>query len=1034
MEFLNFRLLLYTVAVEAARPEPVTARAANFCSEETMAISLVAVGSFFANPNRLLLLPGFENACIAFAIFWPFLSLWGFLAYGQSINCDSATAPPIQLAYLAGLLFFVYGEMAFISRHLFTKNQTFDDKNRTKLGRCNLAFCSAHRLRIVKINLSIDMILGFMLIYTVSMWALFFRDCIQEAMCAVPCFAQRWLPAMPIYLFSFFGTVLKNTIACSEFDYTIESCELEDKMDSRSDSTTWFNKVLRWSIHIERRISRSWPLISLLSVINLIFMVIGFSIPGYDPVVSAAAGISYTISTCLIIVTDGSFILLPLTLWTNRTQLRSIYHNPLRLRFIPKKKAQIIILSFVIIFSLVGTWLACKLSTKGNVVWKVTFGFLIVDFILVIFIVLVEDMQASFDDLIKLDVPATFGLVSSRRHFVRRLSEIFNKSKKGAEDQMHFEFDVPTFFASQSRIELSVVISYTWFGEDYYNSRAPKFLTLKNSKLKGTAPVKLSLLQIEKLILALSNSSEDYVWMDQFCIPQPGPHGGFQGLGPENQQKVREIRKSLIKQMTGLYSSAAVVVALDNEHEPGLRESRLYQNRLWCVQEYCFPKHLNVFYDFEAAEQQQRRGNFSFLCGKLPGRIAPLSQDTLRVLRYRRKQVKNRWFQCEPFGTIIDGQVICQSLEDHLHAAQNRPPESPRWPLERNFTDLVMGRHMAVVQVLSRGSVQAAHWQQTPSSLSRTPDAERDLDISADDATATSRAGRSHHSIDSSDCPLELDDSEQHHRTAALTHGGLPIIVDYLFAEPGNRDSPSMTDDFSSELETLIQERVCKIGALSYTQLVREISASDPSDAFPALAQAWFGIIMTRDETAWLLAQAILDDLLRQERSESVVVIDNTMTEVEMSAAGGAGWYRVPASMMVDRMFSCGPPLRPQSPYLVTVGPNGHPLPLDSDGSPERQRIACMRCCRIQIALDPWGTKAYLCEGELISIEERPPVERWSVPRVAGKTTRLIFVFEEQEKGEAWSAIAAGAILEGLSPAHIEPALVFLLRMEVKCE
>ena len=133
-------------------------------------------------------------------------------------------------------------------------------------------------------------------------------------------------------------------------------------------------------------------------------------------------------------------------------------------------------------------------------------------------------------------------------------------------------------------------------------------------------------------------------------------------------------------------------------------------------------------------------------------------------------------------------------------------------------------------------------------------------------------------------------------------------------------------------------------------------------------------------------------------------------------------------------MFSCGPPFRPRSPYPVTISPDGHPLPVDSDGSPERQRIARMRCCRIHIALHPWGTKAYLCEGELISIKERPPVERWSVPRVAGKTTRLIFVFEEQERGEAWSASAAGAILEGSSPAHIEPIRVFLLRMEVKCE
>jgi hypothetical protein len=73
--------------------------------------------------------------------------------------------------------------------------------------------------------------------------------------------------------------------------------------------------------------------------------------------------------------------------------------------------------------------------------------------------------------------------------------------------------------------------------------------------------------------------------------------------------------------MTGLYSCNSRVIALNNSSDVGLLEGDWYQNRLWCVQEYCFPSILDI----------------------VPKLDASSSIDSLLI--NRRKEVNARWFE-----------------------------------------------------------------------------------------------------------------------------------------------------------------------------------------------------------------------------------------------------------------------------------------------------------------------------------------------------------------------------------------------------
>lgn len=41
--------------------------------------------------------------------------------------------------------------------------------------------------------------------------------------------------------------------------------------------------------------------------------------------------------------------------------------------------------------------------------------------------------------------------------------------------------------------------------------------------MRGAAALSAGAAQVEALVAYLRDETEEYVWMDQFCVPQPGP-------------------------------------------------------------------------------------------------------------------------------------------------------------------------------------------------------------------------------------------------------------------------------------------------------------------------------------------------------------------------------------------------------------------------------------------------------------------------------------------------------------------------------
>jgi hypothetical protein len=95
-------------------------------------------------------------------------------------------------------------------------------------------------------------------------------------------------------------------------------------------------------------------------------------------------------------------------------------------------------------------------------------------------------------------------------------------------------------------------------------------------------------------------------------------------------------------------------------------------------------------------------------------------------------------------------------------------------------------------------------------------------------------------------------------------------------------------------LENKIKERVAQIGSIQYLDLVRTVCASDTNDTLSALAQPWFGIILTTKPAKDLLIQHIVRDALQKRPTELIVLIDNT--NVDLSKFTG--------SCVLNRMLS----------------------------------------------------------------------------------------------------------------------------------
>jgi hypothetical protein len=231
--------------------------------------------------------------------------------------------------------------------------------------------------------------------------------------------------------------------------------------------------------------------------------------------------------------------------------------------------------------------------------------------------------------------------------------------------------------------------------------------------------------------------------------------------------------------MTGLYSCASRVLALNNSWDIGLIEGDWYQNRLWCVQEYCFPSVLDIVPKLNV--------------------ISP--SDNL--LLERRKEVSGRWFKT--------------AIENH--------------------------RAVGVLSLAETSNSQISS-----------------------DFVLYSEESEHQYSIGSQQAPAQTD--------------CLDIILDWL--EPS-----------TESLEAKIEERVRKIGSIKYLETVHTLGASDTNDTLSALAQPWFGIILTSDTTKEILIHHLVLDNLKNS-ADPLVVINNSGVNISLFSG----------SCAIDRMLS----------------------------------------------------------------------------------------------------------------------------------
>ena len=93
--------------------------------------------------------------------------------------------------------------------------------------------------------------------------------------------------------------------------------------------------------------------------------------------------------------------------------------------------------------------------------------------------------------------------------------------------------------------------------------------------------------------------------------------------------------------------------------------------------------------------------------------------------------------------------------------------------------------------------------------------------------------------------PVRFNDGGSDLEARAITAGsdrGLPIILDWLVP--------------SESLREEIGSRIKEVGCGEYTALRDRIFASSRRDTLSALAQPWFGVIMTREESKACVIQA----------------------------------------------------------------------------------------------------------------------------------------------------------------------------------
>ena len=375
-------------------------------------------------------------------------------------------------------------------RYIFKiRKQSKCDHNRAKLAFSVPGLCKAQKRRIEKSGFAVDAFVLLLATFCTITRFVIFDQCDLKIECSMPCRYQPYLPALPFYFACALGSVLKTCIMAPEYDYSPVSQEMEAYLLNQK---SW-NPFQWWVRSAEKCQAVVMPIWLAGTVIIVLLMVYIEIQPSYDIAFEICGILEWTFGSLLLII-DGCIVRV---LWAIMIRVSRVFQStksrekgprmsdvlsdskvvrvkvskfrsPLKMRSLPKRKA-IMGLSLMV-------WILCLTSMTGTDVdahdirTQITYIILFVCSVcLLVCIFLTSDREISVTDLLQMSANDNFGLVMSRIAMVKELQRIVSAGSSDIRlPKKITDVNIPTFLASQARVELAVVVSYRWSDEKLY--------------------------------------------------------------------------------------------------------------------------------------------------------------------------------------------------------------------------------------------------------------------------------------------------------------------------------------------------------------------------------------------------------------------------------------------------------------------------------------------------------------------------------------------------------------------------------------
>eukprot|EP00960_Hanusia_phi_P058494 763908-Hanusia_phi.AAC.1 len=575
-------------------------------------------------------------ACLKI-VFLAYLVVWSF----GSGQCFKDLAPFAAIFAMGPFLmclgiFFV--EVAFWMVSLYKRmvsrmySQSLLDANRNLLSLCTKELCQAQKFRIQGLNILTDVGILIWFVIVAVMYSMFLAQSSSTQQCVdytddapgmvqnscIICELQPLVAAYACFLGVSVGTILKTVVLASHGDFTLQSRVLENVYYNPKNIKNMF---WIWITCSELRQLYSATLSGLLFLPALFLILVGYgAFPSAAQVFIAPL---ILVVTFAILIIDGGIIYLPWRIFSSlftRFALTSLPLSKLsqmsrstgetvkpfwgrRVVSMESRPQRKVVASFLWFLSV--PWIGgCLLANMGALggINKFAAILLFLCVILTLFLFGVHDREMSVKQLLARHPIDNYGLVMSREHLVSEFKRILDESKSnsGSSDNDTYEVSIPTYLASQDRIDLSAVVSYRWSDSTLYKEEAPRCFKISltgndgfNWKVKIVEPM------VQGMVDKLSSARQEYVWMDQFSNPQWTPEEQNEGEAKLAEEEFKQYEKEkecfrikVVSRMIGLYASAGVVIAFNNTADTRLNEEDWYENRLWCVQEYSYPERI----------------------------------------------------------------------------------------------------------------------------------------------------------------------------------------------------------------------------------------------------------------------------------------------------------------------------------------------------------------------------------------------------------------------------------------------------------